>query len=79
MSYFKELRKQATLGACLFALLSNSVYAGQSPSSASAADHTRTESPIKHLIVLIGENRTFDHIFATYVSPSHRQAGRVAG
>jgi len=25
-----------------------------------------TTSPIKHLIVIIGENRTFDHIFATY-------------
>lgn len=24
-------------------------------------------SPIKHVIVLIGENRTFDHVFATYV------------
>jgi phospholipase C len=24
----------------------------------------KTESPIKHVIVLIGENRTFDHVFA---------------
>jgi phospholipase C len=32
-------------------------------------EHTRT--PIKHVIVLIGENRTFDHIFATYVPKSH--------
>src|SRR5450755_2131418 len=30
----------------------------------------KTASPIKHVIVLIGENRTFDHLFATYVSPS---------
>src|SRR5215813_10124323 len=30
-------------------------------------DHRRdTESPITHVIVIIGENRTFDHIFATY-------------
>ena len=29
-----------------------------------------TRTPIKHVIVLIGENRTFDHLFATYVSPS---------
>jgi phospholipase C len=28
-------------------------------------DHTR--SPIKHVIVIVGENRSFDHIFATYV------------
>src|SRR6201996_2163901 len=26
-----------------------------------------TTTPIKHVIVIIGENRTFDHIFATYV------------
>ncbi len=25
-----------------------------------------TESPIKHVIVIIGENRSFDHVFATY-------------
>jgi phospholipase C len=33
-------------------------------------DGGRTATPIKHVIVLIGENRTFDHIFATYVPPS---------
>jgi phospholipase C len=26
-----------------------------------------TQSPIKHVIVIIGENRSFDHVFATYV------------
>src|ERR1700722_4928880 len=25
-----------------------------------------TETPIKHVIVIIGENRSFDHVFATY-------------
>jgi phospholipase C len=25
-----------------------------------------TKTPIKHVIVIIGENRTFDHVFATY-------------
>jgi acid phosphatase len=30
----------------------------------------KTKSPIKHVIVLIGENRTFDHLFATYVPQS---------
>src|SRR5277367_5706722 len=27
----------------------------------------KTTSPIKHVIVIIGENRSFDHVFATYV------------
>ena len=34
-----------------------------------ARSHTgdgKTRSPIKHVIVIIGENRTFDHLFATY-------------
>src|SRR5258706_16159095 len=26
----------------------------------------KTETPIQHVIVIIGENRTFDHVFATY-------------
>ncbi len=29
-----------------------------------------TATPIKHVIVIIGENRSFDHVFATYV-PKH--------
>jgi phospholipase C len=27
----------------------------------------QTRTPIKHVIVIIGENRSFDHVFATYV------------
>src|SRR5215472_10442423 len=25
-----------------------------------------TQTPIKHVIIIVGENRTFDHLFATY-------------
>ena len=32
----------------------------------------QTATPIKHVIVIIGENRSFDHVFATYV-PTHGQ------
>ena len=38
--------------------------------SLQAQENTHTRTPIKHIIVLIGENRTFDHIFATYVPKS---------
>jgi phospholipase C len=31
------------------------------------ADDRPTTTPIKHVIIIIGENRTFDHIFATYI------------
>jgi len=33
-------------------------------------ENGQTRTPIKHVIVLIGENRTFDHLFATYVPKS---------
>src|SRR5262249_54639628 len=35
-------------------------------------DGPRTATPIKHVIVIIGENRTFDNVYATYV-PKHGQ------
>jgi phospholipase C len=31
-----------------------------------------TASPIKHVIIIVGENRSFDHVFATY-KPKHGQ------
>ena len=33
-------------------------------------DALPTATPIKHLIIIVGENRSFDHLFATYV-PQH--------
>jgi len=37
------------------------------PAFAAAEDHSRkTQTAIQHVIVIIGENRTFDHVFATY-------------
>jgi phospholipase C len=41
------------------------------PSSAQGHDGD-TRSPIKHVVVIVGENRTFDHVFATY-KPKHGQ------
>jgi phospholipase C len=44
--------------------------------AAPAHDHDQdggTATPIKHVIVIIGENRSFDHVFATYV-PKHGES-----
>ena len=35
-----------------------------------ATDQLPTATPIKHVIVVIDENRTFDHIYGTYVPKS---------
>src|SRR5215468_1102833 len=36
-----------------------------------AVDSIKTATPIKHVIIIVGENRSFDHLFATY-EPKHR-------
>jgi phospholipase C len=40
------------------------------PLQARGNDEPYTKTPIKHVIVLIGENRSFDHVFATYMPRS---------
>ena len=68
-SSFRKL--QATISSFLVLLmLAPTPAAGQNNGRDREADRQKTETPIKHVIVLIGENRTFDHLFATYVPPS---------
>jgi phospholipase C len=40
--------------------------------SLQAQENGGTRTPIKHVIVVVGENRSFDHVFATY-KPKHGQ------
>jgi phospholipase C len=35
-----------------------------------ATDRPTTASPIKHVIVVIGENQSFDHLYGTHIPPS---------
>jgi len=64
-SLMTRVRQHFTVGTSLLALLVNM----GAPATAAAqqpAAQTPTASPIKHVIVIIGENRSFDHVFATY-------------
>src|ERR1700733_7317912 len=41
------------------------------PADADPSVHElRTATPIQHVIIIVGENRSFDHLFATYVPKS---------
>ena len=64
---FKKLGSQtlAGLGMGLSSLALLQLSCGMTLAATSA--DTTTRSPIKHVIVIIGENRSFDHVFATYV------------
>jgi phospholipase C len=42
----------------------------------SPVDAIKTATPIKHVIIIVGENRSFDHIFATYVPKNHDEKVR---
>jgi phospholipase C len=42
------------------------VFAGLPQSAYAQTAAPATTTPIKHVIVIIGENRTFDHVYATY-------------
>jgi phospholipase C len=45
-------------------------FGGPVANAQQASSSTNTPvTPIKHVIVIIGENRSFDHVFATYVPP----------
>ncbi len=63
----KALRtlRRALVSAATLQFVVGSAFAGSPPQPDSADSNTRT--PIKHVIVIIGENRSFDHVFATYI------------
>ena len=46
------------------------VLASARTAAVDVGEAARTRTPIKHVIVIVGENRTFDHVFATY-KPRH--------
>ena len=63
-NFLAQARQHFVVGTSLFALLVN--LGAPAPVAAQEPANTPTASPIKHVIVIIGENRTFDHVFATY-------------
>jgi phospholipase C len=65
----QHMRKYKLLcGVAICAIASNSFapIAAAAAAAQSGSNDGSTTTPIKHVIVIIGENRTFDHLFATY-------------
>ena len=63
-------RRKLLCGAAICAMTINSLTPVAAVAAMDGSSDNATTTPIKHVIVIIGENRTFDHIFATYV-PKH--------
>jgi phospholipase C len=61
----KHLADAVRAGLCALAAAQLSL--GAALASAAQSRDKDTATPLKHVIVIIGENRSFDHVFATYV------------
>jgi phospholipase C len=55
------------LGLSMLVVLGIGLAASASAEPNGGPDGLKTATPIKHLVVVIGENRSFDHIYGTYV------------
>lgn len=62
----RSLLDPTVITAAMLSLTGGNAYAGGSPIGGASTNDRKTASPIKHVIVMLGENRTFDHQFATY-------------
>jgi phospholipase C len=64
-------RYRSAFVAVAIALLGMGIAGSASSADRGAAtDRPTTASPIKHVIVVIGENQSFDHLYGTHVPPS---------
>ena len=63
-TFLQSSIRNAALAVALFSLVVNPI----APLALYAeGGKSASTSPIQHVIIILGENRTFDHIFATYV------------
>jgi phospholipase C len=66
MQLNRRLRDQAVVTAAILSLVGYNAARAEENSFGPNLNDQRAASPIKHVIVIMGENRTFDHLFATY-------------
>src|SRR6516164_11668938 len=67
----KLIHPAVVAGAVVAVTATMTAAAAASTSQARHGPHTTT--PIKHVIVIIGENHSFDNVFATYQPPGHQK------
>ena len=66
----RHAKKVCVAAAVALALGTGAVRADNGHGKDDDVSRMPTASPIKHVIIIVGENRSFDHLFATYV-PRH--------
>ncbi|MEA2787746.1 MAG: hypothetical protein QOG73_152 [Acetobacteraceae bacterium] len=66
----RTFRARLFLCSSLFSMASQVIAPAVLAASPLGTNDGNTKTPIKHVIVIYGENRSFDHVFGTYRSPS---------
>src|SRR5215470_10573885 len=64
--------RRAVAVVALATLLAGQAGAGAAAAAPPERERRRTVTPIEHVIIIIGENRTFDNVYGTY-APKHGQ------
>ena len=72
----RKLLHAGRMSLATIAMLQFSVM-GPLAGTAQAGDTGKPQTPIKHVIVIVGENRSFDHIFATYVPKGEQSVNNL--
>src|SRR5580692_4208640 len=60
-----QMRKRGA-AVLIAAFVSQSIVPARAAGDDNGQNDGKTTTPIKHVIVIIGENRSFDHVYATY-------------
>jgi phospholipase C len=69
----RKLIHPAIVAGAVIAVTASVTAAAAAGTSPRASDGPHTTTPIKHVIVIIGENHSFDNVFATYQPPNHQK------
>jgi phospholipase C len=62
----RRLRHGAVVTAPILGLVGGQTSAAFAGGFGPSRNDGATKTPLKHVLIIIGENRTFDHVFATY-------------
>jgi acid phosphatase len=71
LKLIRQIGVVATLGMATTALTAAAATASPGPAAITAAS-LQTRTPIKHVVIIIGENHSFDNVFATYKPPGRQ-------
>src|SRR5229473_1027737 len=64
--FASQVRHGARVGLASVMMLQMSLAGSAQAKEPDAASQKQARTPIQHVIVIVGENRSFDHLFATY-------------